>query len=144
MRFLIDTCVISEIRRAGGDPRVRERLAEVDSDRLFLSVVTVGELTKGIFLLSKGARRDGLESWLLRLERDYADRILAVDIETSRIWGDITAKASREGMVIPACDGLIAATAIRHGLHVMTRDVDHFRPTGAMLVNPWSDGGTQA
>jgi predicted nucleic acid-binding protein len=72
------------------------------------------------------------------VERHYADRVLPVDLETSHIWGELTAAAQKIGKIIPASDGLIAATARRHGLHVMTRNTEHFEPTGVMLVNPWT------
>ncbi len=107
---------------------------------MFLSVLTVGELTKGIELLAAGERKRTLRRWLETLEQDYADRILSIDTETARIWGELTAGAQTGGRTIPASDGLIAATAIRHGLHLMTRNVTDFVNTGAMLLNPWQDG----
>ena len=137
MRVLLDTCVISELNRAAGHPRVRNQVAAIESEYLFLSVITLGEITKGITLLDHGTRKVALEEWLLTLEQEYDDRILVIDSEVSRIWGELTAAAQMEGHTIPACDGLIAATAIRHGLHVMTRNTTNFTPTGAMLLNPW-------
>ena len=137
MRFLLDTCVLSEIQRKRGDPRVRVRVGSIPGDNLFLSVLTVGELTQGIELLSAGDRKRTLRRWLETLEQDYADRILAVDTETARIWGELTARARSQGRTVPASDGLIAATGIRHGLHVMTRNISDFAHTGAMLINPW-------
>jgi toxin FitB len=71
------------------------------------------------------------------IERSYADRILPIDGETSRIWGEITAHAGRRGIVVPAVDGLIAATGRRHGLHLMTRNTADFMATGVLLTNPW-------
>ncbi|GJM45215.1 MAG: ribonuclease VapC [Gemmatimonadota bacterium] len=139
MNVLLDTCVVSEVRRTQGHPRVRERVEAIRSQNLFLSVVTLGEVTKGISLLDDGAQKEALSRWLLMLEQDYAARILPIDVDTSRIWGEITARAQRRGRVVPACDGLIAATAIRHGLHVMTRNTADFQETGAMLINPWED-----
>ena len=72
------------------------------------------------------------------LERYYADRVLPVDLETSHTWGELTAAAQKAGKIVPASDGLIAATARRHGLHVMTRNTEHFEPTGVLLLNPWA------
>ena len=102
-----------------------------------MSVLTVGELVKGISVLDAGKRKDGLSRWLLSIEKEYADRIIPVDAETSRIWGELTANAQKRGKTVSVPDGLIAATAIRHGLHVMTRNVADFQETGAMLINPW-------
>ncbi len=140
MRVLLDTCVLSEIRREQGNAEVRERVKAIRSDDLFLSVLTVGELSRGITLLAAGRYKNVLRQWLLALEEDYADRILGIDSETARIWGELTASAQARGRTVPASDGMIAATAIRHGLHVMTRNVADFVDTGAMLLNPWLDG----
>ena len=139
MKVLLDTCVISEVRKAKGNPRVRERVEAIRSNNLFLSVVTLGELAKGISLLAEGKQRSALMRWLLALEQDYGTRVLPIDAGVSRIWGELTASAQQSGRVVPAADGLIAATAICHGIHVMTRNVGDFQPTGAMLVNPWED-----
>ncbi|MGC1580631.1 MAG: hypothetical protein WA766_04065 [Candidatus Acidiferrales bacterium] len=68
----------------------------------------------------------------------YADRVLPVDLETSHIWGEFTASAQKSGKIVPASDGLIAATARRHDLHLMTRNTGHFEPTGVLLLNPWA------
>lgn len=137
MRILLDTCVVSEISRPRGNPAVRQRVKDTPNKDLFMSVVTVGELVKGIGMLDAGKRKDQLSRWLLSLEQEYADRILPVDTETSRIWGEITAEAKKRGKIVSVPDGLIAATAIRHGLHIMTRNVSDFQETAAMLINPW-------
>ena len=137
MRILLDTCVVSEIQRPKGNAAVRQRVEDTLSKDLFLSVLTVGELVKGISVLDAGQRKDGLDRWLLSLEQEYTDRILPVDVETARIWGELTAAAQKRGKTISVPDGLIAATAIRHGLHVMTRNVSDFEETEAMLINPW-------
>lgn len=139
MRTLIDTCVLSEVQRKQGDPRVRERFEALAAEDIFLSVLTLGELKKGIDKLKVSARKRSLTDWLGRIVLTSKDRILQLDLETAIIWGEITAKAERKGRPIPAIDGLIAATALRHGLHLMTRNVADFEATGVMLINPWSD-----
>ena len=102
-------------------------------------MISIGEITNGIELLEDGRRKRDLQSWLQILERDYAARILPVDRDTAHIWGELTAAARKRGYTISTSDGLIAATARRHGLHVMTRNLSDFTPTGAMLLNPWED-----
>lgn len=139
MRVLLDTCVISEIRRPAGLPRVRERVAQFPSTGAFLSVVTIGELARGVALQRPSKRRAGLAAALLQLERDYADQILSIDIDTSRLWGEIDAVRQRLGRPLPIADGLIAATALRHGLHLVTRNVRDFADTGVQIVDPWSE-----
>jgi predicted nucleic acid-binding protein len=135
---LLDTCVLSELRHSNGDPGVRRAVDAFDSESLFVSVLSIGEIAKGIALLRESRNKRALQSWLQALERLYADRLLPVDLETSRIWGELTASAQRAGRTVPASDGLIAATARRHGLHVMTRNIADFEPTGVLLLNPWA------
>jgi toxin FitB len=108
---LLDTCVLSEIRRPKGHPRVRRAVEALDSEDLFLSVISIGEIAKGIALLKEAKKKDDLRIWMQALETHYADRVLAVDLETSHIWGELTAEAQKAGKIVPASDGLIAATA---------------------------------
>ncbi|MGD1100826.1 MAG: type II toxin-antitoxin system VapC family toxin [Terriglobia bacterium] len=139
MRVLLDTCVLSELRHPKGHPGVRQAVDALNEEELFVSVITVGEILKGVSLLREGPRRRALETWLQTLERDYGNRLLSIDLETTRIWGELTASAQKAGRVVPATDGLIAATALRHGLRVMTRNTADFEPTEVLLVNPWHD-----
>ena len=141
MRVLLDTCVLSEIRHPRGAPGVRTAVQEHAGEELFLSVLTPGELAKGIALLEPGRRKRELEAWLSGLHAHYSDRILPIDSETNLIWGEITAAAQSKSRTIPAIDGLIAATALRHGLALMTRNVDDFAPTGVRIINPWAPPG---
>ena len=113
--------------------------AHADLD-LHLSVLTIGEICKGITLLPDGPRRRGLEAWLTGLHSKFSDRLIGIDSETAEIWGAATARASQRGAVVPAVDGLIAAQAIRHGLTVATRNLRHFREAGALVLNPWAGG----
>jgi len=106
---------------------------------LFLSVITIGELTKGITMLKAGKKKAALNDWLLTLVQESTGRILPIDEEAARIWGELTASAQERGKTVAAADGLIAATALRHGLHVMTRNISEFHESGAMLINPWDD-----
>jgi toxin FitB len=139
MRVLLDTCVLSELRHPQGSPDVRRAVEDLDSENLFLSIITTGEISKSIALLTDGRRKRGLQEWFLTLQRFYADRILSIDLETSQIWGELTAAAQPSGSSIPASDGLIAATALRHGLHLMTRNTVHFAATHVLLLNPWEN-----
>ena len=139
MRVLLDTCVLSELRHPKGDVRVRRAIEGIDEENLFVSVLSIGEMVKGIALLKESHNKRALQGWLQTMERFYAGRLLSVDLEVSRIWGELTASAQKTGRSVPASDGLIAATARRHGLHVMTRNIADFQPTGVLLLNPWAD-----
>ena len=141
MRALLDTCVLSELRRPQCHPGVRRAVDALGSESLFVSVVSIGEIAKGIALIRESQKKSAFHAWLQFLERDYADRLLPVDLETSHIWGELTAAAQKTGKTVPASDGLIAATARRHGLHLMTGNTGHFASTGVLLLNPWTDQG---
>lgn len=139
MRVLLDTCVLSELRHPKGDVRVRRAIESIDEEDLFVSVLSIGEIVKGIALLKESHNKRALQGWLQTMERFYAGGLLTVDLEVSRIWGELTASAQKTGRSVSASDGLIAATARRHGLHVMTRNIADFQPTGVLLLNPWAD-----
>lgn len=137
MKVLLDTCVLSEVNRENGLEAVRTAVEEIPEEHTFISVITIGEIAKGIDLLEAGLRRKQLHSWLNATEINYSDRLLGVDSAVARIWGELTAKAQRNGYTIQVADGIIATTAIRYGCHVMTRNASDFEPTGALLINPW-------
>jgi len=139
VKVLLDTCVLSELRLPKPDAGVARAMRDLDSDDLFVSAISIGEIVKGVALLEDGRHKRLLQSWLQVLERHYADRILPVDLETCRMWAELTAAAQKAGRTIPASDGLIAATARRHGLYIMTRNAADFEPSGVPLLNPWEN-----
>jgi toxin FitB len=139
MRVLLDTCALAELRDPHGHPAVKATVALIPADGLFLSVLVVGEIAKGIALLADGRKKRALNTWLTALESQFADRILPVDPETAHLWGDISARAERAGLTLPAVDGLLAATALRHGLYVMTHNTSCLAATGALIVDPWQE-----
>jgi predicted nucleic acid-binding protein len=140
VRGLVDTCVVAEVGKQNGNAAVKEAVAAIASANLYLSVLTVGEVAKGIALLDASKKKSFLISWLTQVENQFVDRILGVDVETARIWGELTARTQKIGLTIPTADGILAATALRHGLHVITRNTKHFEATGARILDPWSDG----
>ncbi len=109
------------------------------SEDAYLSVISIGEIAKGVALLPEGRHKRDLHEWLETIERQYSDRLLPVDRQTTRIWGELAATAQRAGRTVSASDGLIAATALQHGLHVMTRNTAGFAPSRVPLYDPWSD-----
>ena len=139
MRVLLDTCVLSELRLPNPHPAVRRAIESFDANDVFVSVLSIGEVSKGVAFLAEGLKKRALQNWLQRLESNYSERILSVDLETGRIWGELVAAAQRAGRPVAAVDALIAATARRHGLHLMTRNTADFEPTGVLLLNPWAD-----
>lgn len=139
MRLLLDTCVLSEVRHPQGSTKVKGFIRACSDANLFISVITIGELVRGFSLLEESTRKRSLSQWLYELEDQFADRILSIDTETGQIWGEITAQRQRAGRPLSTADGLIAASGIRHGLHIATRNTADFESTGALLINPWSE-----
>lgn len=135
--ILLDTCVISEVVRRRPDARVMAWFESVPDDVLFLSALTLGELRKGIALKDDDAQRVELRAWADGLERDFHDRILDVDVSVATHWGRISAEGQRAGTPVAPVDGLIAATALRHGMTLATRNTRDFRVGGVMVINPW-------
>jgi toxin FitB len=137
VRALLDTCVLSELQRTRPNPAVGAIVDSFDESDVFVSVLSVGELAKGVALLPPSRKRRELAAWIAVLEREYAERVLGIDRDTAVIWGEVTARGRRTGTPIPVVDALVAATALRHGLHVVTRNTRHFQVSGVLLIDPW-------
>jgi len=138
VKFLLDTCLISELVRKVPNAAVLKWLDARDEQSLFLSVLTLGELQKGISRLSTGPRKDDLQAWIEHdlIER-FAGRILDLDLKMALIWGKLLGEAELKGGKLPVMDSLIAATAIAHGLVVVTRNVKDIERCRAKVFNPW-------
>lgn len=137
--FLLDTNVISELVKPKPDDRVRRWIEETDESILFLTVLTLGEIRKGVERLRSGRRRGRLESWLqVDLPSRFQDRILPIDAAIADRWGRISAIATAKGKPVPVIDGLLAATAIHHNLTLVTRNSSDVSGTGVATLNPWS------
>lgn len=138
MKYLLDTCLISELVKKEPNPGVVNWLDEQDEQTLFLSVLNLGELQKGISKLPDGTKKDELQAWIgLDLVERFAGRILDIDLETAICWGRIQGEAERAGEKLPVMDSLIAATAAAHGLVVVTRNVRDMERCGVRVCNPW-------
>jgi toxin FitB len=132
--YLLDTMVLSELRRGRRDPGVVEWIAGQRGSDLFLSAITIGEIERGIALQRprNSEFASTLAEWLDTVLTLYSDRILAVDTSTARRWGRLAAAMGNDS------DGLIiAATALEHGLTVVTRNIRHFEPAGVAVLNPF-------
>jgi toxin FitB len=138
VKFLLDTNAVSEWVKPRPDPGIVQWFDEVDEDHTFLSVLTLGELRRGVDRLANGRRRDRLERWLTGdlLDR-FTDRVLPVDAPVADEWGRLLARAESAGTAIAGIDGLVAATAKVHNLQVVTRNVRHFRLAGVVVICPW-------
>jgi predicted nucleic acid-binding protein len=135
VKYLLDTNVLSELRpRPSRHPGVLAWFATVNEDDLFTSVIVLGEIRRGIGKIraSDTAFAARLEAWLTALKADYADRALPIDGAVADVWG-----AFDRRRLPPEPDGLIAATALRHGMTLVTRNLDHVAGTGVATLNPW-------
>ena len=132
--ILLDTVVLSELRKREASPRVIRWLTGFRDSDLFLSVVSIGEIERGIEMKrrSDSAFAESLTRWIEDLLRLYGDRVLPVTPAVSRRWGILSARLGND-----SADFLIAATALTHGLQVATRNIRHFTPTGVDVINPF-------
>ena len=138
MAYLLDTCVLSELARPRPDAGVVQWLEGAEEARLYLSVVTLGELEKGIARLPASARRTRIERWLRQeLAARFEGRILDVDRRVAERWGAMSGASEARGAPLPVIDALIAATGRVHGLEVVTRNTADLERCGARCVNPW-------
>lgn len=135
MSYLVDTNVVAELARREPDPRVAAWFREIPDAALHLSVLTLGELRKGVEALPPGTRRERLRVWLENdLTEWFGERLLPVTAAVADRWGRLLAQAGRS---LPAIDSLLAATALQHGLRLVTRNERDFRFPGLEVVNPW-------
>jgi predicted nucleic acid-binding protein len=132
--YLVDTNVLSEVRKPSPEPSVAAWFAATADTDLFLSVLVVGEIRQGIERLrGRDPRQAGVfESWLEVLKRDFSRRVLPVSTAVAEAWGRLSAPKP-----LPAVDSLLAATALVHGLILVTRDTSALDCTGVPLLNPW-------
>ncbi len=136
--FLLDTNCISEIVRSKPEPRVLDWMEAADESLLYLSVLTLGEIRKGVAALPQSKRRTHLESWLdLDLQARFSGRILPIDAAVADRWGLLAADAKRKGRALSAVDGLLAATALHHNMTIISRNVSDFAETQVLTLNPW-------
>ncbi len=139
MRYLVDTCVISEITRPRPHSAVIEWLNSQDANDLHVSVLAFAELEKGVARLPASRKKERLERWLQDdIKKRFADHLFDVNLGIAELWGRIQAEAERRGKPLPVIDGLVAATAIANDCVVVTRNVADFERAGARTVNPWS------
>lgn len=137
-RYLVDTNIPSELTTPAPHPHVRQFLIRAGRDNVYASVITLGEICKGIAALSEGRKRRELRDWLDTVMRPwFADRLLPVSEQIAERWGTLTAEQRLRGRQVTMADGLIAATALEHGLTLVTRNVRDFEGFGLTLLNPW-------
>jgi toxin FitB len=139
MKFLVDTNVVSEWVKLRPDSGVVDWMTEVDEDRVFISVISLAELRRGIERMPRGNRRSRLDEWLREeLPQRFEKRVLSVDHAVAEAWGTIVARCEMAGRPISTMDGFIAATAEVHDMALVTGNVSDFEGSVKEVVNPWT------
>jgi predicted nucleic acid-binding protein len=140
MNYLLDTCLISELAKSNPDKKVVDWVLSENETSFYVSVLTFGELHKGIEKLPESKKKEGLRVWIEdELKDRFQNRIIGIDMRVSILWGRIQCVAEKEGKPMPAIDSLIAATGIAHDLIVVTRNVSDMEQSGVRLLNPWEN-----
>jgi predicted nucleic acid-binding protein len=139
MSFLLDTCTISEPKQKQPNEKMLKWLDAQDESKLFLSVLTVGEIRKGITRLESGRKKAELEKWLEKLRNRFSRRILSLTEKTFLVWGKMYGEFEKKGTLRPAFDSLLEATALEHDLIFVTRNVKNFQNSQVTILNPWED-----
>lgn len=138
MNYLLDTCVVSELISRQPNSQVLDWLRNLPGERIFLSVLTIGEIQRGIKKLPDSNRKQELSEWLKsKLLERFQNRILAIDTEIMLGWGELIADLERQGRILPAVDSILAAQALTFGLQFVTRNEKDFAGTGIQIINPW-------
>ncbi len=138
MNYLLDTNVISELIAREPNQKVVDWIDSLDPETVYLSVITIGELRKGIEKLASSRRKDQLTTWLASdLLRRFADKMVAITIDVMLVWGELTGRLERDGKPIAAIDSLIAASVLEGQYTLVTRNEDDFQHTGVPIINPW-------
>lgn len=138
MNFLLDTNILSEAQRPQPDLRVMDWLGMTDEDRIFISVISIAEIRRGIELLPASRRKEMLADWLDNdLPPRFEGRMLLVDKAVNDQWGHVMAAAKKAGIGLQPMDAFFAATALAHNLVLVTRNTKDFAATGVRLLNPW-------
>lgn len=139
MRYLLDTCVLSEMIKSTPDANVIQWFAARKPHELCISAMTWGELQRGVARLPKSKRRSELTLWLEQLEAGFEDRILAFDQKASEVWAQMTVQAEEQGKSLAAFDSIIAATARACDCKLVTRNVRDFAHADIDVLNPWQE-----
>ena len=138
MKYLLDTCVLSELVKSTPEPKVVNWVDTQADESLFISSITLAELLKGIARLQDSQRKTALTEWVSKIRAEMSERILAFESSTAEYWATMCATAEKSGTTLSAFDSMIAATALEHGLIIATRNTRDFEAAPVMLMNPWT------
>lgn len=138
MKFLLNTCVISELVKTQPNSNVADWISKQDANMLYLSAITWGELNRGIAKLPNGKRKEELSLWAEQLKNSFQSRFWDFDNKIAEHWGRMAAQLEKQGLPMPTFDSMIAATAHYHEALLVTRNTKDFQHTQIRLINPWN------
>jgi len=137
LKYLLDTCVISEMIKPSPDKKLLRWVENEPSSSLFLSVITIGEIRKGLSKLPASRKKEKLTIWLNMLLEEYSNRILLIDLTVAENWGEMQGRSEKKGAVMPSIDGLIAAITYTNNMTLVTRNENDFISANIPIINPW-------
>jgi predicted nucleic acid-binding protein len=135
VRFLLDTCILSELTKTSPNKNTISWIDGHNSDNLYISVITVGELQRGIKKLPQSKKKKDLSTWFDAIIEHYKDRIVPFDLECSLAWGEMISECEKKGSPLSAVDSIIAAQALHYGFVLVTFNVKDFAAAGINLIN---------
>lgn len=139
MNYLLDTCLILELAKPKPSKKVVDWVLSENETSFYVSVITFGELHKGVEKLPESKKKEELRDWVEdELKNRFQNRIIGIDMNISILWGKVQCLAEKKGKPMPAIDSLIAATGVAYDLTVVTRNVADMKQSGVKLFNPWS------
>ena len=139
MKYLLDTCLLSELVKPQPKSSVLRWMSEQTDTALYMSAMTLADLERGVERLPSSRRKTELSIWVHQLERGFGKRILPFTQQTAHYWAAMCAKTQSAGKTMAAFDSIIAATALEHGLVLITRNVADFAQAPIVLINPWAE-----
>jgi len=139
VNYLLDTCVLSEFVKSTPNDAVLAWFDARAENDLFVAAMTLAELRRGVAKLPTSRRKSALSLWLDQLQASFSHRILPFTVDTASYWGEMCARLEAVGQPMAAFDSIIAATAVEHGLTLVTRNVQDFAAAPLMLMNPWDE-----
>lgn len=137
MKYLLDTCVVSELIRKKPNQEVVDWLADKEEYSLFLSVLTIGEIKKEISKIPNSKKKEDLGRWLIQLQKRFDDRIIPIDSDISLKWGQVQGELEKNGKSMPSIDALIVCTALVHNLIIVTRNAKDKKRSKVETIDPW-------
>ena len=139
MNYLLDTCLISELAKSEPNKKVVDWVLSENETSFYVSVLTFGELHKGVEKLPESKKKQELRNWVENeLKNRFQNRIIGIDMNVSILWGKVQCLTEKKGKPMPAIDSLIAATGLAYDLTVVTRNIVDMKQSGVKLLNPWS------